>query len=331
MHKSLFAVGLLAALALAPAPAEAVEVKIASLAPEGSAWAKILAEGGKKIGERTAGRVTIKYFFSGSQGDERDVVRKMKLGQIDGSALTAVGLGLIKGDVRVLELPFLIKNNQELDYVRDKMAPDFEKQFADAGYVLIAWGDVGWTHYYSNREIKSKDDLKAVKMWAWTDDPIVRAFFKRMDINGVPLGVPDVLPALQTDTINACYGSPLAAVALQWYTKVKFATTQTITYSIGALIVRKEKFAEISPEDQKIMKEEGLALGQKLMATVRRDNERAANAMKKSGVTFVPTPPELSAELEKAGQGVWEDLSGGKLYSDELLAKVKRHLADIRK
>src|SRR6187402_2657696 len=98
MSKSLFAVGLLAALALAPAPAQAVEVKIASLAPEGSAWAKILQEGGKKIGERTAGRVTVKFFFSGSQGDERDVVRKMKLGQIDGSALTAVGLGLIKGD-----------------------------------------------------------------------------------------------------------------------------------------------------------------------------------------------------------------------------------------
>jgi TRAP-type C4-dicarboxylate transport system substrate-binding protein len=331
MSKSLFAVGLLAALALAPAPAQAVEVKIASLAPEGSAWAKILQEGGKKIGERTAGRVTVKFFFSGSQGDERDVVRKMKLGQIDGSALTAVGLGLIKGDVRVLELPFLIKNNTELDYVRDKMAPDFEKQFLDAGYVLIAWGDVGWTHYYSNSEIKTKEDLTKVKMWAWTDDPIVRAFFKRMGINGVPLGVPDVLPALQTDTINACYGSPLAAVALQWYTKVKFATTQTITYSIGALIIRKEKFAEISPEDQKIMKEEGAALGQKLMSAVRRDNERAANAMKKSGITFVPTPPELSAELEKAGQGVWEDLAGGKLYSDELLAKVKKHLSDVRK
>src|SRR5262245_57186285 len=205
--------GLAAAALLAPAEAEAREVKIATLAPDGSAWAKIMAEGGKKIGEKTSGRVQVKYFFSGSQGDERDVVRKMKLGQIDGSALTAVGLGLIKGDVRVLELPFLIKNNQELDYVRDKMAPDFEKQFADAGYVLIAWGDVGWTHYYSNREIKNKEDLKAVKMWAWTDDPIVRAFFKRMDINGVPLGVPDVLPALQTDTINACYGSPLAAVA----------------------------------------------------------------------------------------------------------------------
>src|SRR5688572_27041951 len=160
MGKTLFAFTLAAAaLVVAPARSEALEIKIASLAPEGSAWAKILQEGGKKIAERTGGRITVKYFFSGSQGDERDVVRKMKLGQIDGSALTAVGLGLIKGDVRVLELPFLIKNNQELDYVRDKMAPDFERQFDDAGYKLIAWGDVGWTHYYSLIELKSRADL----------------------------------------------------------------------------------------------------------------------------------------------------------------------------
>src|SRR5215470_3918697 len=143
--------GVLAAtLAATTAWADPIEVKIASLAPDGSAWAKIMQEGGRKMSDRTGGRVTVKYFFSGSQGDERDVVRKMKLGQIDGAALTAVGLGQIKGDVRVLELPFLFKSDKELDYVRGKMAPDFEKQFDDAGYVLLAWGDVGWVHMFTN-------------------------------------------------------------------------------------------------------------------------------------------------------------------------------------
>ena len=87
---------------------------------------------------------------------ERDFVRKMKLGQLDGAAVTAVGLGLIKGDVRVLELPFLFKNDKELDYVRDKMRPEFEKQFADAGYQLLAWGDVGWVHLYTNQAFQSR-------------------------------------------------------------------------------------------------------------------------------------------------------------------------------
>jgi TRAP-type transport system periplasmic protein len=167
-------------------------------------------------------------------------------------------------------------------------------------------------------------------MWAWTDDPIVRTLFKRLGVNGVPLGVPDVLTSLQTGTIDACYGSPLAAVALQWYTKVKYATDTPINYAIGALVVRKEVFEKLSAADQKALRESGAEMGQKLMATVRRDNERAAKAMQRSGVKFVSAPAALISELEKEGIGVWADLSGGKLYSTELLEKVKRHVAEAR-
>jgi TRAP-type transport system periplasmic protein len=308
------------------------ELKIASLAPAGSSWAKILEAGGKEIEQKTNGRVKPKFFFSGQQGDERDVVRKMKVGQIDGSAITAVGLGLIRSDVRVLELPFLFKNDKEVDYVRERMAPDFEKQFAEAGYILLSWGDVGWTHLYSNIAIEKRADLAATKMWAWTDDPIVRAFFKRLGVNGVPLGVPDVLPSLQTGHIDACYASPLAAVALQWYKKVKFATSVPISYSIGALVVRKPVFEAMSAEDQKIVREAGLTMGKNLMAVVRADNERARKAMERQGVKFWPTPAALVTEFEKEAQAVWEELGGpGKLYSKELLAKVRQYIAEARK
>src|SRR5215475_12846988 len=136
-------------------PAAAAEIKVATLAPKGSAWAKILEEGAKQTADKTGGRVQIKYFFSGSQGDERDVVRKMKLGQLDGAALTAVGIGLINPNVRVLELPFLFRSDKELDYVRDKMAGEFEKELEGAGYQLLAWGDVGWVHLFSNQQFTS--------------------------------------------------------------------------------------------------------------------------------------------------------------------------------
>jgi len=331
MRLAYVVVGLLA-LALSPvARADKTEFKIASLAPKGSAWAKALEKGALMIEQGTEGRVKVKFFFSGSQGDEREVVRKMKLGTIHGSAITAVGLGLIKGDVRVLELPFLFKNDKELDYVRDKMAPDFEREFAEAGYILLAWGDVGWTHLYSNMEVTSKAELAKTKMWAWTDDPIVRTFFKRLGVNGVPLGVPDVLPSLQTGLIDACYGSPLAAVALQWYTKVKFATATPINYAIGALVLRKEAFSKLSPADQQVVITAGQEVGAELKRLIRKDNERAKKAMIASGVTFVTTPDAFVAELDAQGKKVWDDLAGGKLYSNELLEKVKRHLADIRK
>lgn len=309
---------------------KSTEVKLATLAPKGSAWAKILDKGAKEIETKTDGRVKIKWFFGGSQGDEREAVRKMKLGHLHGAAITAVGMGLIKSDVRVLEIPFLFKDDKELDYVREKMAPDFEKQFEEANFVLLAWGDVGWVHVYANIDIQSRADLGKTKMWAWTDDPIVKAFFKRLDVNGVPLGVPDVLPSLQTGLIDGCYGSPLAAVALQWYTKVKYGTSVPISYSIGALVVTKESFSKLSSEDQKTIREVSKSMEADLMKTVRKDNERAKKAMEKQGVKFSTTPAALVSDFEKQGKAVWDDLAGS-LYSKDLLEKVKKHVAEARK
>ncbi|MBI4511243.1 MAG: TRAP transporter substrate-binding protein DctP [Deltaproteobacteria bacterium] len=312
------------------ASANSLELKMATLAPKGSAWAKAMEKNAKDVEEKTAGRVKFKYFFGGQQGDERDVVRKIKLSQLDGAAVTAVGLSLIKGDVRVLELPFMFRTDRELDLVRDKLAKDFEKQFEDAGYVLLAWGDVGWVHLFTNVSVGGRADLAKTKMWAWTDDIIVRSFFKRLGINGVPLGVPDVLPSLQTGLINACYGSPLAAVALQWYTKIKYGTSLPVSYSIGAMVLKKETWNKLSPEDQKILRETASVLGSDLMKLVRKDNERARKAMEKSGVQFVQVPAAMLADIEKEGRAVWDELVG-KLYSKELLEKVKKTLAEARK
>jgi TRAP-type C4-dicarboxylate transport system substrate-binding protein len=327
--------GILAAtVAMLAAPvaasAQTAELKLATLAPKGSAWAKVLEKGGKDIEAATQGRVKVKYFFSGQQGDERDVVRKMTSGNLDGAALTAVGLGLIKGDVRVLELPFMFTNDKQLDFVRDALKADFEAQFDSAGYVLLAWGDVGWTHLYSNIEIKSRADLAKTKMWAWKDDPIARALFKGLGVNGVPLGVPDVLPQLQTGGIDACYGSPLAAVALQWYTKVKFATSVPVNYSIGALIVRKDVFLKLSAADQKAIRDITGAVGTELLKLVRKDNERAKKAMQKSGVTFVDVPAAMVTDLQAVGQKVWKELVG-TLYKQEFLDKVLKYRAEAQK
>jgi TRAP-type C4-dicarboxylate transport system substrate-binding protein len=326
--------GVLAALAAVVATSGVAQaetvLQIATLAPKGSAWAKIMEKGAKDVETGTAGRVKIKYFFSGQQGDERDVVRKMTNGTLDGSALTAVGLGLIRGDVRVLELPFMFTNDKQLDYVRDQMKADFEAQFDSAGYVLLAWGDVGWTHIYTNSQVSSKADLQKAKIWAWKDDPIVRALFKGLGINGVPLGVPDVKPNLQTGAIDACYGSPLAAVTLQWYTKIKFATNTPISYSIGALIVRKDVLGKLDPADQQVVIAAGKSMGADLMKAVRKDNERAKKAMEKSGVKFVDVPAALITEMQAEAQKVWTGLVGS-LYQKAFLEKILKFRADAIK
>jgi TRAP-type C4-dicarboxylate transport system substrate-binding protein len=327
-------ISVLAALCLLagapPAHAQSTELKVASLAPKGSAWAKILEKGGRDIETKTAGRVKLKFYFSGQQGDEREVVRKMSGGQLDGAAVTAVGLGLIKSDVRVLELPMLFSNDKQLDYVRDQLKGEFEKQFDDAGYVLLSWGDVGWTRLFTSSEITSKAALAKEKMWAWKDDPIVRALFTRLGINGVALGVPEVLTSLNTGAITGCYGSPLVVVSLQWYSKVKFGTKQPINYAIGAFVIRKDVFSKLSPADQKIVREVGLAVGQDLMKSVRKDNGRAEKAMIGAGIKMVDMPAAMLADLEVQSKQVWTEMVG-KLYKKELLDKVLKARDEAKK
>lgn len=318
-----------AAGAPAATRAETVEIKMATLAPSGSAWAKRLERGVKKVSEATEGRVKLKWFYGGQQGDEKDVVAKIELGQLDGAALTAAGLGIIDSDVRVLELPMLFRSTEEIDYVRSKMDPEFEQSFLDAGYVLLAWGDLGWTHVYTTVEVKSLADMRKLKVWTRTDDPIMRAYHKVLKLNGVPLAVPEVFSALATGVIDVCFGPPLAAIAMQWYTKVKFASVQPMSYAIGALLVRKSVWDRLRPEDQKVVLELHRAARREGEAQIRKDNERAKKALARAGITFVEMPKEALAELEKQARIVWYDLAG-EVYPKELLERVLALIAEKR-
>jgi TRAP-type C4-dicarboxylate transport system substrate-binding protein len=316
-------------LLLSPRAAEADELRVATLAPEGSAWMNILEETAKALSDATEQRVELKLYGGGAQGDERDVIRKIKLEQLDGAVLTSVGLSLIYPGIRVLELPFMFESVEEVDYVRGKMWKHFVDKFAEKGFILAAHGDVGWSYVYTNRPIKSKADVPKVKIWAWQDDPIVRALYKRVELNGVPLGVPDVLPALESGRIDACYGPPLAAVALQWYTKVTNATSMPVAYSMGAVVFRAEPLDELADKDRTTLDEIAEDLGTKLVKRVRKDNERALKAMVKAGISIDTTPPALATWFEREARGVWKDLAG-TVYTEEELETVLKYRDEYR-
>jgi TRAP-type C4-dicarboxylate transport system substrate-binding protein len=309
--------------------AQADEWRVATLAPEGSAWMKILGRGAEELKKKTGGRASIKYFAGGVQGDEKDVVAKMQLGQLDGGAMTSVGLSLVDESIRVLELPMLFKSVQELDYVRNKMWPTFKARFEKKGYFLGEPGDVGFLYFYSNNSIKSAGDLGKAKAWLWGEDKLMKAMYKKMGVNGVPLGVPDVLPALNTGRINATVASPLAAVALQWYTKVKFSTSMPLAYGIGGTLIRKAAWDKMSPEDQKAATAVFKLQASKLRSTVRKDNDRAFKAITRSGVQVIETPAAMVAEFEKKAQEVWNE-QAGKIYSKDDLAKVLKYRDEFR-
>jgi TRAP-type C4-dicarboxylate transport system substrate-binding protein len=316
--------GMVVVVALAtarPAHAQSTEVRLATLAPSGSTWMEVLDKAAGEIKDKTAGRLTLKYFEGGQQGDERDFVRKVNLGQLDGAAVTAVGLSMIDESIRVLELPMMFQTVEEFDYVADKLWPHFQKKFEDKGFKLTDRGEVGWIYFLSKAKVEKISDLQGQKLWLWGDDVLVSAVFKKLGLNGVPLGVPEVDAALTSGKIDACYASPVAAVALQWYSKVKYMTSMPMSFAMGATVVSSKAYKKLSPEDAKILEDITRVNARKLRKAIRKANEDAKGTMSRKGVQVIPTPVAMVDEFTKKSTELWNELAG-KVYSKEELKMV---------
>ncbi len=310
------------ALALAtPAAGAPVEIKIATVAPSGSAWMKIFNKMKKKIKKETGGAVKIRFYPGQVQGDEKDVVRKMRTGQLQGGSFTAVGLGKLNPKVLVLQMPMLFDTVKQLDKVRKAMRAEFEKSFRDKGYVLLGWGDVGWVRIFSKNPIDSQASLKKQKVWVWKDDPISKAMMKVAGVSPRLLGLPAVYPALNTGMVNAVYNAPLACLTLQWYTKVKYYTDYQLAIAIGATVINKKTWDRISAENQKKVMGITWKYHRALTIKVRRDNAKALKALHKAGIK----PVAVSAANKKKFKDIAlkvADRFAGKYYSRALLNKV---------
>ena len=304
------------------------EWRIATLAPNGSAWMKILRRGAKSTSEVTAGRVQTKFFPGGVQGDEKNVVRKLSLGQLDGAALTSAGLSIIEGSIRVLELPRMFQSVEELDYVRSKMWPIFVKRFADKGYRLGEPGDVGFIYLYTKKRMTTLADLRSVTFWKGNDDAITSALFSKLGLKGVPMGIPKVLSALQTGRVDGCGNSPLGLLAVQWHTNVSFSTSKPISYATGASIVRLKKWKSLSSEDKMAMGKINTAQSAKLRKVVRKDNRKAKKALARS-IQESPLDAEAEAAVTAAAESVWQSLAG-KVYSKDDLKQVLAYRKEFR-
>jgi len=305
-------------------------IKFASLAPKGSAWMKILYKWRADIVERTNGELDFKFYPGGVHGDDKDIVRKVKAGQIHGCVSTNVGMGEIRRDFLVFNAPALFKSYKELDYVRKDLMPDLQTMFNDAGFQHLGWGDVGWVYTFSNTPFKVPGDMKKAKMWAWTDDPIAVEYTREAGTEPVIMGVPDVLPGLQTGKINALYCPPYAALSLQWFAKVKYMTPTPNWFLLAASVVSKKFYDGLSEEHKTILNETSQKWHRKIRKRTRKDNKKTIKLfVEKAGIEIVELTDQEQAEWKTVGDRVRKKLVG-KIYSKELLDKINKSLKKYR-
>lgn len=329
-HAALMLAALFIPQASAPSARAETAVKFATLAPEGSTWMKVMDEYNKELIEKTGGQVRFKFYPGGVSGDEKDVVRKIRLGQLHAAGLTGVGLGEIAPQLRILDTPLLFRDAREVDAALKAFGPELRRTLQDRGFLLLGWSEVGFVYVFTNHPVRAPSDMKATKMWAWEGDPIAEATFKAFGVHPIPLSVTDVMASLQTGLVNGVYASPMAAIALQWFAKTKYVGSVPLAYACGAVLVSKKLADGLTAEQRRLL----LELGDKHMGRLtllgRRENVDAMKTLGKEGLSLAdPAPEEVLKQYEEAGAKARRSLAG-RLYSAELLDRMEKVLAGLR-
>lgn len=302
----------------------AQQVKLAVLVPEGTSWGMSLKKFSREVETVTGGEVSMKVYYGGVSGDEPDVLRKVRIGQLHGGIFTGKVLGDIYGDLRAMEIPFTFYGDQKkASATLSKLTPQFNQGIKAKGFINLGFYEIGQVYVVSTKKVSNLDELKSIKIWSWEGDPVVEAMLNSLKMVSVPLALPDVLSSLSTGIINAAYAPPLAILALQWHTKIKYLVDFPTAFSIGALLVSEKMWVKIKPEHQAKI----LELSQKYVKEANDksivESEAAKAQMKKSGIEFVQFP---KADYDRAAavRGQVISLLKDKVISAKMIQELDK-------
>lgn len=300
-------------------------IRYASLAPPGSAFGKILKAWGRTFKQETKGRAELRFYTGGSQGDERDFIRKIRAGQIDAAGITTTGMSMVVRPILVLTAPGVITELAQLEYVRDRLRARFIEMFRDADFEFLTWGDGGRNRLFSTKPFARPGDLKSGRPWAWKDDPVFAGLLEVIGANPVRVGVPEVYAGLQTRMIDTVPASAITAVAVQWYTKLSYMAKQNFNIIIGGSIVKKSVFDQLEAKDREVLLDTAERAARAMDKIVVRDDAKAYDTLIDRGMQEVDLAPHQT-EWEAVYERAREELAG-RVYSKSLLEEVEKLVA----
>lgn len=311
--------------------ASAVTLKVATLAPDGTSWMKEMRTGAETISERTDGRVKIKFYPGGVMGDTATVLKKMRIGQLQGGAFTGASLSQVYPDAQLYSLPLVFKSYGEVDYVRQHMDETLIKGFAEQKLAVLGISNGGFAYVISEKPLRKMDDLKGQKVWMPEGDVLTEAMFDSAGIKAIPLPVADVYTGLQTGMLNTVAGVPTGIIAFQWYANATHLTDVPLMFLTGMLVIDDKAFKRIKPADQQVVREVMGEVFERLDEINRNDNDSARKALQSQGIEFVQPTAEELANWEDIARDGRERLVSRAKYSPELVNVMLRHIEDYRK
>lgn len=279
-----------------------VVIKLATAAPKDSIWHESL----KKIDQRwksaSGGEVSLRI-YAGTLGDENDILRRIRVGQLDAGTITTTGLSSIHKATQAMHIPLAFNSNEEMEYVRNGIAKELEPLLAARGFRILSWGEVGWIHFFTREPVATPDDLRKQKLFVWSngDSAEGEKLWQDFGFDTVSLSSTDIMAALQTGMIDAYNTPPLVALASQWFPFTPYMTDLKWAPLTGATIITHKGWqkipAQFRQELQRVVFEEGI----NLQLEVRRLEQQATDAMVKRGMQIVA--------VDTAARKAWQEMA----------------------
>ncbi len=299
--------------------------KIATLAPDGSSWMKEMRAAAKSIETQSEGRVSIRFYPGGVMGNDNSVLRKIRMGQLQGGAITGGGLSAISPQAQTLSLPFQFRNLQEVDAVREVMDRQIIDGLETSGYISFGLSEGGFAYLFSNSPVKTTEDMKGLKIWIPEGDEINARMFSKLGITPIPLPLTDVLTGLQTGLIDTIASAPIGAIALQWYTRVHYLTKVPLAYLYATLVIEKKAFNKLSEADQALVRKTLSQTFITLNKQNREDTQSALAALQQQGIDFIaPSVEQQQAWEAHANTTLLSLKKSGKLDTGGLLDEMQQ-------
>ncbi len=304
--------------------------KIATLAPDGTSWMKEMRQGADRIKELTEGRVKFRFFPGGIMGNDKSVMRKIKVGQLHGGAMTAGALSDISADSQIYTLPLAFRSLEEVDFVRQKMDQIIYDDLLQQGFVSFGLSEAGFAYLMSNKSLQKAEALKGQKVWIPEGDRISRAGFESVGVSPIPLPVSDVLTGLQTGLIDTLGTSTTGAIALQWHSYIKYITDMPLLYLYGSMIIKRSTFEKLSTQDQITVSQVMGEITKKLNKQTRQDNQEAYAALANQGINFVAITQSDREVWESRTAEAMDQLAEQGVFSKAILQRLRKHIDEYR-
>jgi len=313
-----------------PAFAAPVIVKMGTMAPEGSIWHDALLKIRHEWSLISDGKVELRIYPGGVLGDETEMVRKVQRRGLDAIAISGAGLPAIDPCVEALNIPLLFDSYEELDFVRDRMAPQLEARFEKRKFKVLSWAEAGWVHFFAREPVRAPADLRSMRLWIAAGDPDIERLFKEFGFNVVPLPATDMLTALQTGLIDAVDVPPLFALIDRSYQVASHMTDLKWAPLNAATVISTEAWRRIPAKYHAPLLESARKIGRELRDAIRQAGDDAVTAMQARGLKVIELDAGARAAWREEAADAWPKLRGTLVEASYFDEAMRLHAEYLR-